>query len=301
MSNGNGSGLTTAVNSDPDLQDILAKLGPDQRAYVVTRIAGAVKKHAKRSASQVIPDVGSGPTGQRFRLWNMYYSVVRFQAAVSVVSTTTTLTFVVGDLRPFAYAINDPLTQAGFDSSFGAATIADTNLVTKSQTIAGEQVQVGGLSLMPSSVTDIGLWKQLVANIGVQISMDGAAHTYRLGRPDMIPASGGTTGTGYTPTLTPALASSQAFDSGFSNGWPVIDNYLPFPEPLIWTSAGQTDSNFNVVLSLVRQVVVVETARAAASGVAAFSPPTAAGQFGTFVDFMVRLHCNQSGARSVNQ
>jgi hypothetical protein len=69
----------------------------------------------------------------------------------------------------------------------------------------------------------------------------------------------------------------------------------------LWTPSGETDSNFNLVLRLVRQQVISETARVSASGVAPFTPPTAVGQFGTFSDFMVRLHSDQTFARSVNQ
>jgi hypothetical protein len=252
--------------------------------------------------SQVIPYVDSGPTGQRFRLWNNYYSIVRFQAVVSVVGAVTTLTFQTQEQRPFSYRIGDPLVSAGFDPTFGPnATDAETNLVKAGETIAGEQLEVDGISLMPSTVTDIGLWKLLIANMSVTISMDGDSHRYRLGRPDMICGSGGTFGQGTTPTLVPDLASSQFVDHAFSNGWPVVDNFYPFPQPLLWTPSGETDSNFNVVLKLVRQQVVVETSRAGAAGIAPFTPPTAAGQFGTFVDFMARLHSMQKAARSVNQ
>jgi len=300
MANGTSTDLVSAVNADPALQSMLDALPSDARVIVVQKIAGAVKKHGRSAGGAITPSVGGGPTGQRFRLWNLYYSIVRFQAAVSVVGAVTTLTFVSQILRAFSYAINDSLVGAGFDPTMGNATDAETNLVSKAQTIGGEQVSIGGLSLMPSSVTDIGLWKQLVANISVRIAMDGDQRNYKFGRPDMIPASGGTTGSGVTPTLLPGLTESVAFDSGFSNGWPVIDNYLPFPEPIIWTSAGVTDSNFSVPITLQRQQVIAETARAGAAGIAPYTPPTAVGQFGTFVDFMVRLHSMQEGARSVN-
>lgn len=290
---------TAAINNHPELQDLLSALQPGDRAIVVDRLANALPD-IQAQRVQAKPTVDRGPTGQRFRLWNNYYSIVRFQANVSVVGAVTTLTFAAGVLRPFSYRINDLLTVAGFDPSFGAATEAETNLTKGGETIAGEQLQIDGLSLMNSSVTDIGLWKQLIANISVNISFDGDAHKYRLGRPDMIPSSGGTFGNGLTSTVVPDLVSSLGADSSFSNGWPVIDNFYPFPQPLIWTPSGETDSNFNVVLSLVRQVVVVETARAAAAGVAPFTPPTAVGQFGTFVDIMARLHSEQVGARSVN-
>jgi hypothetical protein len=284
------------MSNPASLAQIFAGLTPGEAAA----IANAASMYAQQR-TQVIPGVDSGPTGQRFRLWNNYYSIVRFQALVNVVGAVTTLTFQQQELRPFGYRINDSLTQAGFDPTLGNATEAETNLVKAGETIAGEQLEVDGISLMPSSITDSGLWKILSANISVVISMDGDSHRYRLGRPDMIPASGGTQGSGATSTLVPDLASSLAQDGSFANGWPVVDNFYPFPQPLLWTPSGETDSNFNVVLRLVRQQVIVETGRAAAAGVAAFTPPTVVGQFGTYVDFMCRLHSMQRAARSVNQ
>lgn len=288
--------LIAAMASDPGLAPIFQGLSPGDANSLASAIASFAQQRR-----QTIPGVDPGPTGQRFRLWNNYYSIVRFQAVVSVVGAVTTLTFQQQELRPFSYRINDPLIGAGFDPTLGNATEAETNLVKAGETIAGEQLEVDGISLMPSSITDIGLWKLLIANISVVISMDGDSHRYRLGRVDMIPGSGGTFGNGVTPTLVPDLGSSLNTDSSFANGWPVVDNFYPFPQPLIWTPSGETDSNFNVVLRLVRQQVVVETGRAAAAGVAPFTPPTIAGQFGTFIDIMCRLHSMQRGARSVNQ
>jgi hypothetical protein len=277
------------------LNAIMANLSPADAAALSSAVA------AYTGSSQAMPVVDPGPTGQRFRLWNNYYSIVRFQAIVSVNGATTTLTFQQQEQRPFSYRINDNLTTAGFDATMGNATEAETNLTKAGETIAGEQLTVDGISLMPSSITDIGLWKVLIANMSVVISMDGDSHRYRLGRPDMIPGSGGTFGGGASPTLVPSLIDSVGFDTSFSNGWAVVDNFYPFPQPLVWTPSGETDSNFNVVLKLVRQQVFVEVGRAAADGVAPFTPPTTPGQFGTFIDVMCRLHSEQRGARSVNQ
>ena len=282
-------------NMSPALRQIMANMSPADAASLANAINQSV------GVNQAMPMVDPGPTGQRFRLWNNYYSIVRFLAIVSVNGATTTLTFQQNEQRPFSYRINDALTGAGFEPAIGNATEAETNLTAAGQTIAGEQLQVDGISLMPSSITDIGLWKQLIANMSVVISMDGDSHRYRLGRPDMIPASGGTFGSSPTSTILPGLAESVSFDSGFSNGWPVVDNFYPFPQPLMWTPTGETDSNFNVVLRLVRQLVFVQVGRAAADGIAPFTPPTVAGQYGTFVDVMCRLHSEQRGARSVNQ
>lgn len=283
--------------SNANLVALFQGLSASDRAAVIAAASAA----GSGAGAQTMPYVDPGPTGQRFRLWNNYYSVVRFQAAVNVVGAVTTLTFATQNQQPFSYRIGDPMTVAGFDASFGAATECETNLVKAGETIAGEQVTIDGISLMPSSVTDLGLWKQLIANISVSISMDGGSHKYRLGRIDMVPGSGGTFGSGLTSTVVPDLQSSLGADSSFSNGWPTVDNFYPFPQPLVWTPSGETDSNFNVVLALVRQQVSVQTARAAATGIAAFSPPTAVGQVGTFIDVMARLHSMQRAARSVNQ
>lgn len=279
------------MNSNP-LAAALASLSPGQAQGIIDALAGM---------PQVMPVVPDGPGG-RYRTWNNYYSVVRFQAAVNVAAPTTTLTFATQEQKPFSYRIGDQLGVAGFDNATsGVATDAETNLVKAGETVAGEQLAVMGISLMPSSVSDIGLWKQLCANMSVVISMDGDANRYRLGRPDMIPGSAGTFGSGISPTVLPGLAESVAVDGSFSNGWPTIDNFYPFPQPILWTPSGETDSNLNVVLRLVRQITVVETGRAAASGVAPFTPPTTVGQFGTFVDFMCRLHSVQVAPRSVNR
>lgn len=297
MSNASAA-LVTAMQNDAALGPVFQGLSPGDAAALANRIASFASR-----ARQVMPMVDAGPTGQRFRLWNNYYSIVRFSAIVSVVPPVSTLTFQQQALRPFGYRIGDNLTVAGFDPTFGPATDAETNLVKAGETIAGEQLEVDGISLMPSPVTDIGVYKQLIANMSVVISMDGDSHRYRLGRPDMIPGSGGTAGAGFTSTVVPPITSSIAVDNGFQNGWPVVDNFYPFPQPLIWTPSGETDSTFNVVLTLVRQIVFVETARTLdlVNGVAPYTPPTVAGQFGTFADIMVRLHSEQRGARSVNQ
>ncbi len=276
-----------------DINQIIASMTPQERMQAMQAL----------QTGQIVPGVPSGPTGQWAKLWNTYYSQVRFQAIVAVSAPTTTLTFGVQEQRPFNYRIGDNLQNAGYDPTFGIATDAETNLVKANETIAGEQLSVFGISLMPSGITDIGLWKRLTSNMSVSISMDGGAQNYKLGRPDMIPSSGGTFGSGYTPTVVPPLNASLAPDSGFSNGWPTIDNYFPFPQPLIWSPSGATDSNFQIVLKLVRQQTLIETARAAdaENGVAPFTPPTAVNDFGTFIDIMVRLHSKQTFGRSVNQ
>ena len=236
----------------------------------------------------------AGVPAQRFKLWNAYYSVIRFAGTVTnPVPGTTTVTWTGGtELRPFSYRIGDALTAAGFPAAFGPgalATQADTNLVKASETNAGEQVLVYGISLMPGTTSDLGAFAFLNDNMSVVISMDGDARRYRLGRPFMLPASGGIYAGSASSVITPVQTG------GYSNGLPLIDNYYPFPEPMLWTASGETDSNFNVVLRLERTTSVSAPTTA--------SSPTPAGSgtdFGSYLDLVARLHTSQTAARSLN-
>jgi len=232
-----------------------------------------------------------GVAHQQYKLWNAYYSVIRFSGTVSVVGANTLVTWQGGtELRPFSYRIQDPLTTAGFPAGFGPAALAtqaDTNLVKASETLAGEQLLVHGISLMPTLTTDTGAWSYLNDNMSTVISMDGDQRRYRLGRPFMIPASGGSYG-------FPSSVITPFAIGAWSNGVPDIANYYPFPEPLVWTSSGQTDSNFNVVMRLERTVVVE-------APTASTSPAESGLDFGAYVDIMVRLHTSQTADRSLNQ
>lgn len=312
MANGDAQ-IASDLANHPAIKPLLAQVPAAHQGAVLARITAAHKDVMRKSggggrstrqsrAERSLP-------AERTKLWNTYYSIVRFQTDVSVAAPMTTLTLNAGAIqKPFSYRIGDPMTTAGFDPSFGNATEAETNLTKASETVGGELVKIHGMSLSPSGITDITLWKELESNISVKISMNGDAQNYRLGRMSMIPGSGGVFGS--APSLIgppPDLTSSVRTDGGFSNGWPDIANFFPFPEPMIWTPGGETDSSLNIVLTCVRQVLFTATARAGtapaggALGVAPYNPPTAVGQYGTFIDVMCRLHSEQVAPRSVNQ
>lgn len=282
----------------PEVSNLIKSIpAQDQTAILDLLVAttGAAVTQAGFPTQRTSTRRDMGIPAQRFKLWNAYYSVVRFAGTVTTAGGNTIVTWQQGiEFRPFSYRIGDPLTSAGFPSGFGGqpnapATQADTNLIKSSETNAGEQVMVHGISVMPSLTTDFGAWNFLGDSMSVVISQDGDARRYRLGRPMMIPASGGNYGLGAS-VVTPFTAG------GWSNGIPDIANYYPFPEPLLWTASGETDSNFNVVLRLERPVVLTAATSATLS-------PTAEGSgidVGSFVDYMVRLHTEQTGARSLN-
>lgn len=232
----------------------------------------------------------AGVPAQSYRLFSAYYSVVRFAGTVTTGGGNTTVTWQQGlEARAFSYRIGDPLTGAGFPATFGPnalATAADTNLTTAGQTLAGDQVMVYGFSAMTGTTTDTGAFAFLNDAMSVRISMDGDRTSQRYGRPIMIPASGGIYG----------LASSviSPFANGFaSNGMPIITNYYPFDQPILWTSSGQTDSILNIIAKLERAVSLTSPTTA--------TSPTDSNSPGAYVDILWRLHTDQTGARSLNQ
>ena len=278
----------------PEVAALMATIPANERAAVLDFLGattaaaaggGAVTTQRTRTRRDM------GVPHQQYKLWNAYYSVIRFAATVTTPGATTVVTWQGGtEIRPFSYRIGDPLTTAGFPATFGPnaqATQADTNLVKASETLAGEQLLVHGISLMPTLTTDTGAWSYLNDNMSTVISMDGDQRRYRLGRPFMIPASGGSYG-------FPSSVVTPFAIGAWSNGVPDIANYYPFPEPLVWTSSGQTDSNFNVVLRLERTVAITATT-------ASTSPVESGIDFGAYVDIMVRLHTSQTADRSLNQ
>jgi len=278
----------------PQVQQILANVPSNEQAAILDLLgaaadAGAAAAQPATQRTRLRRD--AGVPEQAYKLWNAYYSVVRFSGTVTVAGPATTVTWQGGtELRPFSYRIQDPLTTAGFPPAFGPgalATQADTNLIKASETQAGEQLMVHGISLMPTLTTDTGAWSFLNDNMSTVISMDGDQRRYRLGRPFMIPASGGSYG-------FPSSVVTPFQIGAWSNGVPDIANYYPFPEPMVWTSSGETDSNFNVILRLERNVAIQ-------APTASTSPVTAGIDFGAYVDIMVRLHTSQTASRSLNQ
>lgn len=238
----------------------------------------------------------------RTKTFNNYFSTVRFQAAVS---GTFLYTFAAGtELRAFGYAQGDPMNTAVIGFPAGrVATPADTNLISSSETISGEQVLIEGLSIMPHEDSDAQLMQVLWPNVSVTLQLNGAQLQFPIGTLAMMPGSGGLSGTGTSYVTAPDIASSVARPVGaLQNGWATVDNFYPFPEPVIWQPKGGADSTLIVKLR-VEQASTYQTLltadRAAAAGIAAWTHPSGTA-LGTYVDVKVRLWSRQISPRSQN-
>lgn len=206
-------------------------------------------------------------------------------------------------LRAFGYAIGDDLGVAGYP----AGTIANdlhTNLVNRQQTNAGQTVRVGGISMMIAQDSDAGLLKVLAEKMSVTLAMNGEENKFRLGRLGFLPAAGGLNGGGLSNLIKPGVYDRYSDIEFFSNGLPGRDNYYPIPMSVIWKKAGSADSTLVIILEVKEDIsfsVEPRAAGPAGSGIEEWIPPQVAGEVGTYVEFMLRLHTVQIAPRSVNQ
>jgi len=264
-----------------------------------------------QQAAKVNPDLAEfiakrAIASQASRLHLPYYSKVRFQ--FDVVETapgppaTYQYTLVPGPRNAFGYGRNDPLTAGGFPAALGNATLVETNLTKRSETIAGQKVMVHGISFMLSPLSDSALAADVFENTHATLEVDGQ-EALQLGPLPFCPGSGGLIGGETFVTEPPIFQSSPRAWMPASNGEKRIDNFLPLPDPIVWTPSGMQDSTLIVRLATVRQLQFSLTGREAGDmcDCKPWDPPSETGQPGTFVDLWVRLHCSQLTKRSKNR
>jgi hypothetical protein len=216
--------------------------------------------------------------------WNSYYS--RIRVAATSLTANSYIVAAGAEVTAFSYGRQSDMASAGLPGTI--ATPADTNILTPNQTISGEAIEIMGLGLIVLGQSDGNLLKQLDQCCSLKIKMNGTMD-YLMGIPSMVPSCGGLFGATEAQSVAPSLADQVSRNIGvISNGVPYISNYFPLPEPMMWVSAGKGDSSFNVILKVERQAATIpgygSAARAAATGVAPYTPPA----FGSvFVDWMV--------------
>jgi hypothetical protein len=240
---------------------------------------GASGLQGKRLAG----NVGNGGTNTK---WNSYFSRCRITS-----NSLTADQYIVSagqEVTAFGYARGNDMT-AGGQPGYQAKS-SDTNIVTPSQTIAGENVVIYGIGINVGGMSDANLLKQLDPNVSVKLRVNSTTD-YLLGTPSMLPSPSGLFGSSEAWSVAPSLPDQVSRNIGaMSNGVPHASNFFPFPEPFMWYSAGNGDSNVQVILRVENQVATIaqfsSVARAAATGVAPYTPPTAAQ---TWVDWMIIL------------
>jgi hypothetical protein len=227
--------------------------------------------------------------------WNSYYSRIRITCTGG--SSGVPYTVAAGnEFQAFGYSRNGDMTAAGLAGV--QATPADTNILTPNQTISGEMILIAGIGIIALTQSDALLLKYLDQCVSVKIKTNGTQE-YLMGVPSMVPGPGGLFGNSEALSATPDFQSVASRSFGvISNGIPHCSNYFPLPEPMIWASSGNGDSNFNVIFKTERAVTLPAnwsgTTRAGANttGVSGtgFTYPVAAytapADTSVFVDYM---------------
>lgn len=206
---------------------------------------------------------------QRVTSWP-YYSTVKFQATRTGASGSYlyTMTTQTRGLRAFGYALGETKEAAGYSAADGQATAADTNIITKNQTISGQYVEIRGLAFqwhttainVAGGVTELrpldgNFVSALMRVVSVEMGMNGDDQTYKLGTIGMIPGAGGLMGG------APLLSGLNALDGNnktdfASNGWSTRSNFFRVPEGVLWTTSDKPDGNLNVIFRQQENLVI---------------------------------------------
>lgn len=233
-----------------------------------------------------------------------YYSTVRFGATVTNdAGSPATYSYRIAagsERRAFGYGVGDPLAAAGFGTSSPTATSLETNLIQRAQTNAGESVQILGIAAYLTAESDPLLAAQLMERTSLVISLNGDTQQFRLGRMSFLPGGGGLHGAGHTSLGRPSVNGDTKLFSVATNGLPGRENFYPLPFPIQWSSAGRPDSNLVLIAKVEREILLTAQARAAATGIEAWNPPSADGMFGTYCDVVFKFITETRAARSVN-
>lgn len=275
----------------------MSNMQPEQRlARALRRLPANLRDQLKANAQQAV--VKCDP----------YFSKIRIPiTTVAVASGTYTFTVPAGKFTCFDYGQGDPMTNAGFPSTY-TGTYSDTNLLTKSETIGNEFVFVDGVTLMLMPRTETDVLRKVWSELYCSISMEGKANFIRLGNPSLLGGGGGLVSNGQSLIRTPNNQDVRSVAEGFpSNGFASVMDYKDLDDALVWGPKGQVDSQLVFQIDVNRTVTWTSASRAVdlANNITAFTPPAAQTAVsdvdGTFIEAMVFLHSVQIGGRSTNR
>jgi hypothetical protein len=272
------------MNSDQELASVLASLSPTDRAKLEQYVAN----------------------GQFVRKDETYYSRVRIAFTVTTGGSpvVSTLTYAAGSIvTAFSYGKGDVPTSAGFPTTFGVAYDTETNLLAKTETNGQEVNIIRGIGIQLHPDTDIELARLTLPELYVSGGFSGDNNQFKFGPAHFLCGGAGLYGGGDSLLATANLAESRAMLPGFpAIGQPLQLNYKALSEPILWfPKGGGAESSWNVRLWNPRAITATGTARAAATGVAAFAPPAATGDRRSFFDMWVKLEGIQIAPRGKNR
>jgi hypothetical protein len=243
-----------------------------------------------------------------------YFSRVRFQFTVTAAGgppATTTVAMAAGtEVKAFNYAQGQSLAGAGFGGGLNATSL-ETNLIKQSETVAGENVKVYGISFLLDTDGDAELFRLIFANTSVRLGLNGDQQVYQLGPLHMLPGGGGLHGIGRSDQVEPNLLERFAMVGAMQNGLPGAANFFRLPTPIFWRPPGGADATLVITARVERAISftslnrVVQAAGANTSGAQAFTAPTGTptvtpNTLGTYCGGWFVLHSVTKAPRSQN-
>lgn len=225
-----------------------------------------------------------------------YWSMVRFNFVRSGAGPYV-FTMSSSEVIAFSYGVGDSApSAAGFGSSSLTMSLAETNLQTKHETIAGEELHISGIGIQPAAGSDAVLAGMVWRNTCAILSLNGGSNRLPMGPLSLLPGGGGLTGSGPDTLGTQALGGGRPQFSHVTNGFPNRNNVMPLPEGFVWRNKSRRDGQLAVILQPApgRTLTIATPAdEVAAAGVRGYNYPGSA-----FVDVMVWAGGQSTGARS---
>lgn len=268
------------------------------------QMAQQIAQLAQQNPALVSAIAKAAVGSQAVKLNLPYFSRVAFTATGNTVGAVTTYTLNARtQVQAFSYGQTDSMAAAGMGRN---ATAADTNLQEGRKTKGGATIRIDGIALYPipagldSSVPNSVLSDQvflawLLSQCSLDVVINSGETTHNYGPPIQVSAPGGLQGQGQQAILPPPLAASYGQVGFGSNGWPMAGNLYRFKEPYFWTPSGTSDGSWQVFLTNQQALTLQATARAAAAGVQATTPPA-----NLYQEFLVFLASNSAEPRGVN-
>lgn len=235
--------------------------------------------------------------GQSFALSMPYWTTVRFAFARTGAGPYVYTLSSPNEVLGFSYAVGDTApTSAGFGASGLTMQLSETNLQTKHETIAGEEVHIKGIGIQPCAGADARLTSYLWRSVCAILAINGGSTRIPLGPLALIPGGGGLTGSGPDDLGTQPLAGGRPQFSNLTNGWPVNRNVMSIPEGFVWRNKSRRDGQFAIILQAAPGRTLAFTTpadEAAAAGVRGYTYPTTAS-----VDVLIWLQGTVKSGRS---
>lgn len=188
-----------------------------------------------------------------FQIQLPYWSKIKFAASRTVSGAVFNYIIPAGTtVSAFSYGRNQSKGSAGFTAADGNAVDSDTNIAKGGETIAGESVQIDGISIMPMPagtdgaagattpdlrIQDDRMLAALMSLCSCKIRLDTRG-LLDLGPPIFLPGGGGLEGRAAKLSSWSGLAGDN-YDQGFvNNGLATKGNSFGMKYPIWWNAYG---------------------------------------------------------------